>query len=186
MSNRFQWPSHKQSTCPHPSHSSPSSPGSIISVQCACLNNAKLCSIVCMRSWYKSGLVLSCRCLNSSFSSRRWRSFFLRNSSTWSSRLESRHVWSLSLGSTHLLLWFLVSTPLIVLKQTFLTHNKISRISANFSQTQFDNKTGPLFIKMTQQSAPWDTFKDIWSMSTWNEQLNQIRTVLHFYLTICI
>ena len=185
MSNRFQ-PSHTQLICPHPSHSSPSSPGSVMCVQCAWLKNAKSCSISSMRSSYKVGLLIWCLCFRASFLWRRRRSSFLRNSSTWSSRLESRHVWSLSLGSTHLLLWFLVSTPLIVLKQTFLTHNKISRISANFSQTQFDNKTGPLFIKMTQQPAPWDTFKNIWSISAWNEQLNQIRTVLHFYLTICI
>ena len=185
MSNRFQ-SSHTQLICPHPSHSSPSSSGSLMCVQCACLKRNNLYSISSLRSSYKLGFLIWCLCLISSFSWRRWRSFFLRNSSTWSSRLESRHVWSLLLGSTHLLLWFLVSTPLIVLKQTFLTHNKISRISANFSQTQFDNKTGPLFIKMTQQPALWDTFKDIWSMSTWNEQLNQIRTVLHFYLTICI
>ena len=132
MSNRFQ-PSHTQLICPHPSHSSPSSPGSVMCVQCAWLKNAKSCSISSMRSSYKAGLLIWCLCFKASFFWRRRRSSFLRNSSTWSSRLESRHVWSLSLGSTHLLLWFLVSTPDIVLKQTFLTHNKISRISANFS-----------------------------------------------------
>ena len=127
MSNRFQ-PSHTQLICPHPSHSSPSSPGSVMCVQCAWLKNAKSCSISSMRSSYKVGLLAWCLCLKASLFWRRRRSSFLRNSSTWSSRLESRHVWSLSLGSTHLLLWLLVSTPGTIQSRFFWRTTKFQEL----------------------------------------------------------